>query len=62
MGSAVMASRKGFSFDFVFERYQASGKLKTNKIMLVIAASLKESKKGVKSKPSKSSIKTTLPL
>jgi hypothetical protein len=50
IGSAVTASKNGFAFEEVCDRYQARGKHSTNKIKVVRAASLKESKKGVNSR------------
>ena len=52
MGKAVIASIIGLIFDLVCDKYQASGKLITNKIIVVIKADLKDKIKGVKSKVS----------
>ena len=42
----VIASSIGLNFDFVCDKYQASGRLIKNKIKVVIAANLKEIIKG----------------
>jgi hypothetical protein len=48
MGSAVIASRKGFARDLVWERYHARGRLIANSISVTTPASLKERRKGAK--------------
>ena len=60
MGRAVRASKNGLALDEVCERYQASGTLMKKSISVVIPASLKESRKGSKSKLCSVSIITNL--
>ena len=56
IGSAVRASKTGFTLERVCERYHASGTESTNKISVVNPANLNESRNGVKSKFCKVSI------
>jgi len=56
MGIAVKASKKGLNFEELWERNQAKGSAMQKSIIVVRAASLKESIKGVKLKFCKTSI------
>ncbi len=47
MGTALIASKKGFILDLVWERYHERGKEMKKRMTVVIKASLKEIKKGV---------------
>lgn len=56
MGNAVKASKKGFTFECVCDKYHAKGKLIKNKINVVINANLNERINGVNSNEEKISI------
>ena len=50
MGKAVNASMNGFVFDFVWDKYHARGRLRRNRIIVVIPASLNDRMNGVRSR------------
>ena len=50
MGKDTIVSINGLNFEFVCDKYQARGRLKANKIIVVINANLKDITNGAKSK------------